>query len=353
MRRDVSYKYLLVLIIATISIPYCLLGCTQQNSQQEAVPSNLPIVLAPTQIPTPIKLTKILTGVDDVVIQNGLAYVASNDGFRILDITNPRTPKEVGFYPTNWHPTDWQWESIALIETRVYIAEIINDTEGIIHVLSVSDPKQIAEIYTYKTQPAPENMLIDGKYLYVLLGTKKMGLPPQDLEIFDISDPVAMNSIKRYQGVVSPLAPLPLTHTAMVMLDGYLYIMGQKLAIVNTADISHEPLTFDTGCEYPGGVSASNGVLYFSCDKHVNHQFHLLDISNQLAILAIQSFTLEIDDSRATASAVMNISGKHLFIGYGASAVAKLLEFDISNAKNPVKVASYGSIAFPIHVSES
>jgi hypothetical protein len=97
-------------------------------------------VLGSTDV-LPCKLT-------DVAVAGNQAFVAGErGGVRVLDISNPKTPKEIGAFPTDGAVT-----TLSLWGHYVFAGE-----EGALHVLDASDPKALRAITTYSTAgPGPQ-----------------------------------------------------------------------------------------------------------------------------------------------------------------------------------------------------
>jgi hypothetical protein len=100
--------------------------------------------------------------VENVSVTGDYAYVLGGGGVRILDVTNPAVPVEVGFYDT---PGDYSPNDVLFIGEYAYLAGSVG-----LRVLDVSDPANVVEVGFYDTGGATRDVAFDGKYLYVLDG---------------------------------------------------------------------------------------------------------------------------------------------------------------------------------------
>ena len=92
-------------------------------------------------------------------------------GLRVIDVSNPADPRQVGSYYTTQYAT-----GIDVVGDRVYLA---NGSEGL-HIIDVSDPENPRCQGTYDTQGA-YRVYVVGDYAYLT--------DEQGLYVIDISDP--------------------------------------------------------------------------------------------------------------------------------------------------------------------
>jgi hypothetical protein len=114
------------------------------------------------------------------------AYVADGGlletGLRIVDISDPVHPKEASFLPLQIQTADdvlpARAEGVAVANGYVYLAA---GTAGL-RVVDVSKPAAPAEVGFYDTPGRADNLTVAGHYAYLADG---------DLRILDVSDPTA------------------------------------------------------------------------------------------------------------------------------------------------------------------
>lgn len=151
----------------------------------------------------------------DLVVEGSYAYVAAYaGGLRVLDVSNPSTPTQIGMLdtPDNVHSVAVAGDVAYLASGNdgLYIIDVSNpaspalissvDTDGIVscvatngllacfgdsdrrkvYVVDVSIPSQPLVRSVIQLDGQPEGIAIDGHYAYVASG---------DLEVFDIAEP--------------------------------------------------------------------------------------------------------------------------------------------------------------------
>jgi len=94
-----------------------------------------------------------------VVVDGNYAYIADGDaGLRIVDVSDPAQPTEVGFYDTQ----KWAY-GVAVSGNYGYIA----DREGGLLIINVADPAQSTQVGHYDTPGFACGVTINGDYAYV------------------------------------------------------------------------------------------------------------------------------------------------------------------------------------------
>ena len=137
-----------------------------------------------------------------VAVAGGYAYVADGGlletGLRVVDISDPVHPREVGFLPIEIQTTDdflpARAEGVAAANGYVYLAA---GTAGL-RVVDVSNPVAPTEIGFYDTPGRADNLIVAGHYAYLSDG---------DLRAVDVSDPTAPALIGFYDVPGGPLTP--------------------------------------------------------------------------------------------------------------------------------------------------
>jgi len=92
-----------------------------------------------------------------VAVVGGYAYVADGRGLRVVDISDPTNPAEVGFYDTPGYAYD-----VAVAGGYAYVA----DGRGL-RVVDVSDPSNPTEVGFYDTPGSAADVAVAGGYAYV------------------------------------------------------------------------------------------------------------------------------------------------------------------------------------------
>lgn len=128
-----------------------------------------------------------------LAVKNNMVFLAdSEDGLRIIDVTNPANPIEIGFYDTAGSVQD-----VAVSGSLAYIA----DREQGLQLLDVSDnrnPKLIGSGFVIPNGESAEGVtIVDNKAFVRFLNS---------LEIIDVSDPYNLKSLAKieyFQGMKS------------------------------------------------------------------------------------------------------------------------------------------------------
>ena len=89
------------------------------------------------------------------------AYIADGDGLRIVDVSDPNTPNEIGFYGT---PGDAR--NVAVSCNIAHVA----DGAGGLRIADISDPEQPVEAGFYDTPGDARNVEVVGNTVYVADG---------------------------------------------------------------------------------------------------------------------------------------------------------------------------------------
>jgi hypothetical protein len=133
----------------------------------------------------------------DVVVASGpggtLAYVADldvsgvNNGLRIIDVSDPAAPTQVGSYSAGG--ACWTW-GVAVVDNYAYIA---NFGCGL-RIVDVSDPTAPAEVGVWYGVD-PISVTVAGKYAYV------GAVSGYGLRVLNVSDPVAPTEVGFYSAL--------------------------------------------------------------------------------------------------------------------------------------------------------
>jgi len=108
---------------------------------------------------------------DSVAVAGNYAYVAEYDkGLRIINISNPTSPTEVGYYPG-------YARGVAVAGNYAYVAD-----GGGLRIINVSDPANPSEAGYYDTPGGAWGVAVAGNYAYVADGNS-------GLRIINVSDP--------------------------------------------------------------------------------------------------------------------------------------------------------------------
>lgn len=125
-------------------------------------------------------------GVDDIALIGDTLYVAGyTDGLQWLDITDPIRPQLMGRMPTTGTT------HILISENHAYVGV----WDGM-YIMDVSDPNNPAIIGDYRSGQAVHDMAIHGDYLY--MAVDRVDSPRYDVDVLDITDPTQPKETLRY-----------------------------------------------------------------------------------------------------------------------------------------------------------
>ena len=130
--------------------------------------------------PVAVGRTGVLPGVvRGVAVSGAYAYVANwAGGLRVIDVSNPSSPREVGAYDT---PGDAL--GVAVSGAYAYVAA------GSLRVVDVSNPASPREVGAYDTPRWAYGVAVSGPYAYVAAGS---------LRVVDVSNPASPREVGYY-----------------------------------------------------------------------------------------------------------------------------------------------------------
>ena len=169
---------------------------------------------------------------EDIEIVDGLAYVVSRHlpgsgipTLRILDLSDPSTPVEIGSLDTSVGAQD-----VEVVGGLAYITD--NAIAGSLRIIDVSDPTAPVEIGTFASEFEPIDVEVVGNFAYL---ADQLFLPRAGCEflcgsafrVIDVSNPAAPVQVsERF---------LPLTN-GIEAGEGVVYILGRDLEVVNVSN---------------------------------------------------------------------------------------------------------------------
>lgn len=120
-----------------------------------------------------------------VYVSGSYAYVAADTlGMRVVDVSNPASPYEVSFYDTPGRAFD-----VYVSGSYAYVA----DWDGGLRVLDVSSPASPFEVGSCATPDTAGSVFVSGSHAYVTTGSS-------GLRVIDVSKPGAPVEVGRFAG---------------------------------------------------------------------------------------------------------------------------------------------------------
>jgi hypothetical protein len=316
------------------------------------------------QDPTRVGYVVLPDFVQDVAVDGGYAYVAAGEaGLRVVDISDPNTPAEVGFTGSGWLKAA---RGVAVAGDYAYIAcGVFNPAvhEGHLLIIDISDPANPAEVgFSEQLWQEPAlDVAVVGSYAYVVGSYSGLTSSDGGLWILNISNPAAPSKVGSYDSpgfansvavaggyayvvaegaglrvvrVTKPASPtevgsyeaLDAGHISDLTLAGNYAYVATGEAGLRVLDISNPTMPAEIGSHDP--QSDVNGVAVVGEQAYVTAEgLRVLDVSDVTDISAVGTYeTLEyIHD--------MAVSEGHAYV-----ASTDFHVFDIPSPADPIQV---------------
>lgn len=264
------------------------------------------------------------------------AYVTDlNDGVRIIDVSDPENPTEVGFYDTPGAARD-----VYVSENHAYIADGLSG----LRIIDVSDPASPTEAGYYDTPGYACGVYVSGSYAYVADEDETSGLL-----IIDVSDPanpfeagfcgayhcnaeVEVSDNYAYAGTTTMgFAVIDVSDPEDPFAAGYY----QAPLLVESAVVSGRYAYLGLfGFKNINKAALSERYTHLSKEYYVDwlDYFEIIDVINPSNPIKVGSYPVP--------SYVMGVAvaGNYAYL---AAYEAGLRIIDISNPVNPVEVGNY------------
>ena len=257
----------------------------------------------------PEEISKVLlpSVVRGVYVSGNYAYVAATEkgGLRILDVSNPSNPVEVGFYDT------WDVRGVYVSGDYAYVAA------GNFIILDVSNPSNPVKVWSYDTEGVASGVYVSGDHAYV--AAEKGGL--RVIDVSNPSNPVEVGFCDT-EGEAREV----------YVSSGYAYVADDFNGL-RVIDVSNPSNPVEVGFydnSNTRGVYVSGNYAYVATGG-----FTILDVSNP-------SNPIEVGFYRKTLGIAyrVHVSGNYAFV---ADWTWGLIVIDITNLSNPVEVGGYYS----------
>jgi hypothetical protein len=125
-------------------------------------------------------------GAEDIVVVDNYAYIIASDGLKIVDVSNPAAPIEIGVYVDE---EGLIWSDLAVADDYAYLgARHPYDLQ----VIDISDPTTPVEVGRYNPPGDGRAVAVDGSFAYVLDEYRSV------LKMVDISEPDTPTKVAFY-----------------------------------------------------------------------------------------------------------------------------------------------------------
>lgn len=300
-------------------------------------PSPTP-TLTPTPISTPVPLSVNLAGqiggeVYAVTVQNNLAYIGVGPRLTILDVSDPSHPHVIG----QTSVLAGVIQNITISGQYAYVAA----GNGGLRIIDVSNPAIPIEVGSFEYS-APQHLINDvsvaGNYVYIVSDINGI------LSVLDITNPAVPREI----------ANLWIAFGSGVSVVGnHAYVTeGQRLRIINVADPTHPTelsVTAMSGCTAISRPVVVGNLVYLTSGKGGLRIFNVNDPThpNEIGSLAPPSELANGVAVRGNYAYVANDRGGLRVVDISNPAVPREISYydTLGEAMNVVLVGNYAYVA--------
>ena len=259
-----------------------------------------------------------------VAVAGSYAYVTTGGaGLRVVDISNPRTPKEVGVYETGH---GW-FSDVAVSDGYAYVAGGKNIGLRVVDVSNPTDPKEVG-IYETKYGYVFE-VAVSGSYAYV--GGRHIGL-----RVVDVSNPTDPKEVGRCDETSYYV------NDDVAVSESYAYVAkssGVHRSGLYVVDVSNPTDPKEVGvCEIETSSYRFKNVVVSGSYAYVGGQrtgLHVVDVSNPTDPKEVGVYEPEYDYDYCKVA----VSGSYAYVG---DKNIGLCVIDVSNPTDPKEVGRCG-----------
>ena len=350
---------LLIFAVAAVVFLPKLLSNTPPNVPTEVslpITSTLTITQTPTPTPSPTPLPAFgLIGsfptsreAPNVFVLNGIAYLANGeDGVRILDVSDPSNPVEVGHYPLE------NSQNIIVVDGIAYVVEqgLLKDNMAqkdklvILDVQSPANPQYLGEYQpTSYAHQSLSNMAVFDQVVYLTASDKLMAI-----DVSQPAEPVLLGEFSFFSNISSP---------GVYVVDGIAYLQANELHVVDFRSPAEPVEIGGYDSSWGASIAIQNQIAYIAT---WSSGMIILDISNPARPIKLGQYQELVGSydllppgaaSRQTLLHVA-VSGDIAYLTYSFgedhSTWTQVLEsgviaIDISDPANPQKIAVYADL---------
>lgn len=271
--------------------------------------------------------TDVFNGsIQDIATEENYAYVTvENEGLKVIDISAPDNPGEIGLLPTIAN----DWMRIDVIEDYAYIA--VGYSDKVLRVVDISKPDEPTEVASLNLLGSPQDIVVKDDYVYIALGN-------EGLHVVDISIPVqpteiGFNDSLGYVGNIT-------------IVEDYVYIAtgNDGLKVVDGSDPTN-----------PIEIGAFSVEEWWFVDYvSVQGNFAYITIAERnpddpLGPTKIKVLDITIPNAPSEIALVENewrarmivVRGEYIFVTTSALSIGSLKILDITLPQQPIEVGSW------------
>lgn len=272
-------------------------------------------------------------------------YLWVHEGLAIVDVSDPADPVELGHIRT---PTG----QVVVAGSHAYVGgrtKLPGNTvpyrySGWLRVLDVSDPTTPKEIAYLETPVDTTDLTVDGDYVYVL--GKRGPNDPRRLQVFDASDPANVHEVAHFE--------IPAYASRLQVTDGYAYVAehtGPTPGWLKVFDATRPTDLVMVG-HYEGLEWGSIGLGVFPSSDYAymvttnpgggGGWLQVVDIADPTSPTTVG--VADVLKQGVVRRVAFEQSGNYVYLAYGRSGlhiVSGLQIVDISDPTNPVEAGHY------------
>lgn len=259
--------------------------------------------------------------IEDVFVVENYAYVAASyGGLRIVDVSTPMAPSEVGA-AKNITAT-----GVAVANKHAYVTASVDFPDGTnsgLHIFDVSNPRAPLEVAATLSGSRGYDVTVQGDYAYIAGGA---------LFVVDISVPRAPREVNRFVGGVTGAI-------AVAVADNYAYVVNSQpngLQVVDVSDPRHPVETDSLGFHRATEVAVAGKYAYVVSETE---GLQIVDISDPGAL--IETATVPTKGANS-----VQVAGSYAFVG-----AAGLHVVDATNPRSATIVRSSLAPAYPLEIT--
>lgn len=261
----------------------------------------------------------------DVAVQGNYAYVATGaSGLRVVDISDPDSPHEVGICNT----CSFTY-CVTVEEDLAYLV-----AGGGLRIIDISDPARPLELGFYDTPGGAEDVVVSDIYAYVACKRNIFRREDGGLCIIDIADPEDPHEIGFFTGELMDIHSVAVSGNYAYLAGSADYNDGMWIVDVSEPEDPHQ-VGFYGAPWWVYDVEVAGSYAYLGEGSHEFEPGGLLviDVSNPRNPVMVRRF-----DTDTVADNEITIDGNYAYI---IADGCDLLIVDISSPRHPNQVGSF------------
>jgi hypothetical protein len=268
----------------------------------------------------------------DVYVTRGHAYVVSvtsagqPGGLTVFDVSNPSAPVQRASFSL---PNDSYWNGVWAKDDALYIA---SNTGGVL-VYDITTPASPTLVRKLNAGANVHTVFVEGNRLYAMSPSLRATL------IFDVSNPLAPQSLSRYTHTHGPSWSYP--HDAFAY-GGRLYVNHTEAGFLVVDPEAASPTllgryTYGDAYSHANAVGTFNGrTVAFEGGERLGAHLRVLDVTNPAGIAKVGEYQLR----GVTSIHNMVLVGTRLYIAHYHEGVRVL---DVSDPTQPRELAHFNT----------